>query len=65
MSKITVTIPVDPSTGITVAVTGKPGPSCKSLTAAIEAALGNATTTTQTDEFELDSPVAQAQQERA
>lgn len=49
--KITITVPKDPRAGVKVAVEGCPGPSCESLTAAIEAALGTQSNNDQTQEF--------------
>jgi hypothetical protein len=60
--KITITVSKDPAQGTKIAVEGHAGPSCKTLTAAIENALGKTTSTTTTEEFEQVQQVEQHKQ---
>jgi hypothetical protein len=51
MTKITITIPIDPTKGTKIQVEGHSGPGCQKLTEAIEAGLGHVTANEPTEEF--------------
>jgi len=51
MSRITITVPADPDKQTRVAVEGHAGPGCHDLTANLQRAMGQTTTSTETDEY--------------
>ena len=60
--QIIISVPADPSKGITIDVNGVIGPGCKGLTERLEGALGNAKSEELKDEFKMRPSTQEEQQ---